>query len=301
MQASPETLEEFYQHKFKWLPPNIGQQIGHFNVFKLEDCWQNGQSTVRYPRRSYYKITLIRGRHRYHYSDKSLEVSGNTLLFFNPAVPYHFEPLSDNATGFFCIFTDAFISERMKGRLSELTMFAPGGKPAYGLGKKEDKEATEVFTKMLAEIGSDYRLKYDLIRNYVFELIHLALKTEPAETLYRHPNADARITSVFTELLERQFPIESPGQNFTLRSAKDFAERLGVHVNHLNRAVKNITGKTTTAQIAERLAAEARALLKHTDWNVSEIAYCLGFEEPAHFNNFFKKQTASTPSAFRAV
>ena len=113
MPQQAETLEEFYQQKFQWLPHSIGQQIGHFNVFRLEDCWQNGQSTVQYPRRSYYKICLIRGRHRYHYGDKSIEVSGATLLFFNPAIPYYFEPLSDDATGFFCIFTDAFITERM--------------------------------------------------------------------------------------------------------------------------------------------------------------------------------------------
>ncbi|MEO7490508.1 MAG: helix-turn-helix domain-containing protein, partial [Ferruginibacter sp.] len=41
-------------------------------------------------------------------------------------------------------------------------------------------------------------------------------------------------------------------------------------------------------------------LLKHTDWNVSEIGYCLGFEEPAHFNHFFKKLTSTTPTAFRS-
>jgi AraC-like DNA-binding protein len=44
---------------------------------------------------------------------------------------------------------------------------------------------------------------------------------------------------------------------------------------------------------------EAKALLKHTGWNVAEIAYCLGFEEPAHFHHFFKKQTGITPTAFR--
>jgi AraC-like DNA-binding protein len=135
----------------------------------------------------------------------------------------------------------------------------------------------------------------------VTEMIHYALKLEPTETLYKHPDAKSRITSIFTELLERQFPIESPSQRFTLRSAKDFADQLAVHVNHLNRAIKETTGKTTTEHISERLVSEAKALLKHTNWNVSEISYCLGFEEPAHFNNFFRKQTSQTPSSFRIV
>jgi AraC-like DNA-binding protein len=41
-------------------------------------------------------------------------------------------------------------------------------------------------------------------------------------------------------------------------------------------------------------------LLKQTDWNISEIAYSLGFEEVAHFSNFFKKQTSLSPVTFRS-
>ncbi|MES1160150.1 MAG: helix-turn-helix transcriptional regulator, partial [Bacteroidota bacterium] len=74
-----------------------------------------------------------------------------------------------------------------------------------------------------------------------------------------------------------------------------------VHVNHLNRAVKQVTGKTTTEHIADRMLSEAKALLKFTDWNISMISYCLGFEEPAHFSHFFRKQTSLTPTAFRIV
>src|SRR5882724_6058363 len=109
------------------------------------------------------------------------------------------------------------------------------------------------------------------------------------------------IDSDYTELLERQFPIESPSQQFGLRSAKDYASQLAVHINHLNRAVKQTTGKTTTEHITGRVLSEAKALLKHTDWNISMISYCLGFEEPSHFNNFFRKRTQLTPSAFRIV
>jgi AraC-like DNA-binding protein len=111
---------------------------------------------------------------------------------------------------------------------------------------------------------------------------------QPSEKLYQNIDANTRLTAVFSELLERQFPIESPSQQFALRSAKDFAEQLNVHVNHLNRAIKLSTGKTTTGQISERLAREAKALLKHTHWNIAEISYSLGFEEPAHLTIFSK-------------
>jgi AraC-like DNA-binding protein len=282
-----------------WLPDNLKKDIGHFNVFKVEDCVGPGKAPVEYTRRDYYKISLMQGPYIYHYADKSIEVSGSTLIFFNPNVPYTFESLTDTPKGYFCIFKEAFFTEKIRGGIKDLPMFVAGNKPSYALDKSQDKFVSQIFDKMDAEIKSDYVYKYDLIRNYIMEMIHYALKMQPTETLYQHTDANARITAVFTELLERQFPIESPTQRFTLRSARDFAEQLAVHVNHLNRAIRITTGKTTTEHIFDRLISEAKALLKHTNWNISEIGYSLGFEEPAHFNHFFKKQTSMTPSAFR--
>lgn len=180
-------------------------------------------------------------------------------------------------------------------------MFKPGGQPVYFLTDEQAATLRPLFEKMLAEINSDYTHKYDLLRTYVFELLHSALKLHPATSLYHDSPAATRITSLFTELLERQFPIESPGQRVKLRTAHAFARQLAVHVNHLNRALKEVTGKTTTQLIAGRLVQEAHTLLKHTAWNVAEISYCLGFEEPAHFSNFFRKQTGVAPTARRAV
>ena len=158
-----------------------------------------------------------------------------------------------------------------------------------------------IFKKMQAEMKSDYAFKFDLIRNYLMEIIHGALKLQPSETLYQHPDANARIAALFTELLERQFPIENPAQQFNMRSARDYAEQLHVHTNHLNRAIRTVTGKTTSQHIAERLTVEAKALLRHTNWNIAEISYSLGFEEPSHFSNFFKKNVNLTPLAWRTA
>lgn len=123
---------------------------------------------------------------------------------------------------------------------------------------------------------------------------------QPAERYEQHGNAPKRITTLFMELLERQFPINSPGAALRLKTANDYARSLSVHANHLNRSVKEITGKTTSALISERITREAKALLLHTDWNIAEVAYSLGFEYPAYFNQFFKKHTGITPGDARS-
>jgi AraC-like DNA-binding protein len=125
---------------------------------------------------------------------------------------------------------------------------------------------------------------------------------QPASPLNKQSfNASQRILTLFLELLERQFPIDETHQSVSLRSASDFAEKLNVHVNHLNRAIKETTDKTTSRIIAERLLQEAKILLKQTSWTVTEVAFALGFNEVTHFNNFFKKHVQASPIKFRNV
>jgi AraC family transcriptional regulator, transcriptional activator of pobA len=100
-------------------------------------------------------------------------------------------------------------------------------------------------------------------------------------------------------LLERQFPIESDAQVIQIKTPLDFAKILGIHINHLNKVLKETTGRNTTEIINGRIAEEAKILLKQTQWNVSEIAYSLGFDEVAHFSNFFKKHTSLSPLKYR--
>ncbi len=120
-------------------------------------------------------------------------------------------------------------------------------------------------------------------------MLHYALKIQPTETLYQHADANARITAVFTELLNGSFlsSRHNNGSHYAPRAT--LPSIWSVHVNHLNRAIRTTTGKTTTEHIFERVTGEARALLKHTNWNISEISYALGFERANPFQSLFQE------------
>lgn len=298
------SVEEFYQSISTVIPEGLSREIGHFNIFRNEDLISkttNARPVMPYNRRAYYKIGLIKGKNRAEYADKVVEIEKNALIFATPKIPYNWLPQEENQKGQFCIFTDEFLIKNKSGVvLEELPIFQPGGYPVFQLSDEEAEELTAIFEKIRKELSSDYAYKYDLIRNYVLELIHSGQKLQPASSLYPTHNASVRVSSLFIELLERQFPIESQHQKLALRTAKDYADRLSVHVNHLNKVLKENTGKTTTEIISSRITQEAKILLKQTDWNISEIAYCLGFEQLAHFSNFFRKQTSIAPNLFRA-
>lgn len=305
------SIEEFYQEMalskgqdiYQFLPPDISKDIGHFNVFDISKSLKESRKTqlMPYNKRMYYKISIIRGHNMAEYADKSFEIKKNALLFATPKIPYHWLPQDDEQSGFFCVFTDDFLIKSKSGViLDDLPIFQSGVYPIFEISDQNAEEALQIFQKIQKESHSDYIYKYDLIRNYVLELIHFGQKLQPISEHKTSHNASARVTSLFIELLERQFPIELPNQKLNLRTAKDFADRLSIHVNHLNKVLKETVGKTTTEIIANRIAQESKLLLKQTNWNISEIAYSLGFEELAHFSNFFKKHTQLTPVMYRS-
>jgi len=297
------SLDDFYQRNGAPLPEGISQEIGHFNVFETEKLFDKatGKRIMPYSRRAYYKISWIQGKSRAEYADKVIDIQQNALLFATPKIPYHWLPEDHNQSGMFCIFTADFLAERKSGViLDELPIFQPGQLPVFKVSEEEVAEIQYIFRKMLKELSADYKYKYDLLRNLVLELIHYGQKLQPLSALSTAQNASQRITSLFIELLERQFPLESPQQRLGLRAPKEYADRLAVHVNHLNKVLKDVTGSTTTEIISQRVLQEAKILLRQTNWTVADIAYSLGFDDVAHFSNYFKKQTATSPVAFRS-
>ena len=293
-----EDIEAFYIRKMNWMPENLKKEIGHFNVFRMKDFVGSHARAIPYNRKDFYKITLIIGRNRYSYADKVIQIEHSALVFTNPMIPYKCERLDDHQDGYFCIFTDAFFSHF--GNIREYPVFDPGNIPIFYPSDAQLMELRAFFEQLFTELSSDYAYKYDLIRAQVLQVIHKGIKMQPAISAYQtDKNANTRIASLFIELLERQFPIESLMQRMRLRNSADFAGQPAVHINHLNRALKSVTGKTTSRLITERILQEAGALLRHTDWNIAEIGYCLGFEEPSHFISFFRKQATQTPNAYR--
>jgi AraC family transcriptional regulator, transcriptional activator of pobA len=276
---------------------NSELKLKGFNAFQIED---DSNGVREYSRKDFYKICLTTGESIINYADRSYVMKGTILFFANPNVPYSWETISRSYVGYTCLFSEDFYkpSDRTESLLHS-SLFKIGGTPIFQISEEKREFLNGIFRNMITEQSTDYAFKDDLIRNYVNLIIHEALKLQPAQDFDQVKNASHRITNVFLELLERQFPIESKDRPLQLRTAQDYASNLNLHVNYLNRAVKETTGKSTTTHISERITSEAKALLLHTDWNVADIAYALGFEYPTYFNNFFKRITGTNPMSLR--
>jgi AraC family transcriptional activator of pobA len=296
-----ESLDEFYKNQFDCLSSNIQKDCRHFNVFHLKSIGPEKANHIPFKRLDYYRVMLIIGSSKIHYTNKVVEIKKQALTFSSPHFPFKCENSEAIIGGFYCVFNERFFFDHEN--FNQYSIFKPNGEHFFELTDEQLLKVTNIYERMFEEINSGYLYKYEVLRNLVSELLHFALKIQPAtKSLENQPtNALQRISKQFLELLERQFPIDEDYASLQLHNASDFANQLNVHVNYLNRALKETTQKTTTQIIAERFLQESKMLLKHSKWNVSEIAYTLGFSEVTHFNNFFKKHMQTNPSKFRNI
>ena len=79
----------------------------------------------------------------------------------------------------------------------------------------------------------------------------------------------------------------------------DYADLLGISATHLSRVARRASGLPASRIIQERILHEARRNLIYTNMPAAQIAYALGFSDPAYFNRFFARSTGLPPAEFR--
>ena len=83
-------------------------------------------------------------------------------------------------------------------------------------------------------------------------------------------------------------------------SVRFYSGALYVTAEHLNKMVKQITGKNVKALIIEALISEAKNLLEDLQLSIAEIADELEFSNTSAFGIFFKKHTSISPTEYRS-
>ncbi len=83
-------------------------------------------------------------------------------------------------------------------------------------------------------------------------------------------------------------------------NVKFYAGSLFITSGHLNKIVKQVTGKTVKILIIEAMITEAKTLLEESQLSINEVAEELDFTNTSNFSAFFKKQTFFSPSQYRS-
>lgn len=120
----------------------------------------------------------------------------------------------------------------------------------------------------------------------------LLLLVRERQRMAAAPTANEHLMENFRKLIDAHHAEHWPVERY--------AERLSLTASRLNRLSLQQTGQSAFAVIRDRLLLEARRKLVYTGTPVSQLAYELGFSDPAYFCRFFKKLTGLAPSVFRS-
>ncbi|MGH6828843.1 MAG: helix-turn-helix domain-containing protein [Rhizomicrobium sp.] len=107
-----------------------------------------------------------------------------------------------------------------------------------------------------------------------------------------HPKAAATLVTRFRELVEEHYRENKP--------LADYAKALSVTQNRLREACLMVTGTSPNHLVQQRILLEAQRALLNSTLSIAQIAYHLGFNDPAYFSRFFTKATAQSPRLFRS-
>jgi len=206
---------------------------------------------------------------------------------------------------FFIVFTEDFLVKFKP--LADIVFELPFFKMEKAIPFEIEPEDIELLTDLYKKINAEYRSpnedKYDLIHSYTYTLLvhirrlYIKYKETDPDLALEIKSSDHALVEKFLSLIKENLPFVEMGDK--VRSVKYYADLLSTHPNHLNAVIKRKTLKTALYTIHENVIVEAKTLLSQTDLPIKLIAYKLGFNEPSHFNNFFKKHVNITPAAFR--
>jgi AraC-like DNA-binding protein len=295
-----ESIIQYYTSTNREIPEDLLASQGrasHFNVLQRKNC----MSTIPFSRRDYYKISVA-GGNAVLVTDKGEVPIDRPAIFFNdPEIEFGWKNLSGQQDGYVCLFNDLYLNAELKKELRKLKQRFRGSIYSFLFLEPEQYEQFKnLFRLMESEFADNSEFKHEIIRGILKLIIYNTLKIQATKFPHQKAQKSERLVNAFMDLLNNQFPIDSPKNSIQLKTPNDFALKLHTHVNHLNHCLKEATGKSTSELIADKLVNEAIDLLQNSDWNITEIGNSLGFSYPQYFNLFFKKHTGKSPRLFRA-
>ncbi|MCX7548936.1 helix-turn-helix transcriptional regulator [Xanthomarina sp. F1114] len=268
----------------------------NFGISRMEDIFTKRNGQVDEPHRhSYYTVLVIKKAQGKHKIDFNAYDLSNRQIFFVAPGQVHQVIETDKSFGFAMTFSNQFLIENSipLSFIESLNLFQNYGQSPPLSPNKEQFETIEGFTKNIFKLfHSNSQMKSLSIGSFLKLLLiecNNVCSINPIES-----NVDTtgdNLIRAFKKEVDKYYKKE--------HSTTFYANKLHITPDHLNRTVKSKIGKTAKDYIQARIITEAKRLLYFTDITNKEIAYDLGFNEPANFSAFFKKHTKLSPSLFK--
>ncbi|MFC3677189.1 helix-turn-helix domain-containing protein [Ferrovibrio xuzhouensis] len=243
-------------------------------------------------RRFFQILNITRGRAECRLGERTVTVRPASVITVTPGLVHGFRFSPD---------IDGHVITLLAGQVERLPGGAADLRPLLAepqvVDFRSDRPAAARIAASVAAIAEEFAGsapgRLGLIQSHVAIVLLTLGRAVAASALDGSGGAcpGARHAAAFRTLLDRHYRSE--------RMVAFYAGRLGVSETHLNRICRAAFATSALGAINRRLLLEATRDLTFTMMSVKEIAYSLGFEDPAYFTRFFTRHSGETPTAYR--
>jgi AraC family transcriptional activator of pobA len=246
----------------------------------------------------YYEMCFFTGGDGEHEIDFiSHPITSPSIHFLSPG-QVHLIKRGEDYKGYLIVFSEEFFKLRFQN-LEVIPGYPLVTKLENGPILKLNEELNDEFLQLikfvekeLVETDSDSE---EIIISYL-KIFFLKLRQNFSKLVSSQNESGSTINNTvyrFNQLVDKYY--------MQIQHVKEYAELMGESPVQINRAIKSVTGKTSSEIIIERLILEAKRLLLFSDLSNKEVAFKLNYEDPSYFARIFRKKTGFTPSAFRVT
>ncbi|MCG9554774.1 4-hydroxyphenylacetate catabolism regulatory protein HpaA [Vibrio sp. Isolate31] len=263
-----------------------------FHIEKLDSLalFFGRNMPTHYHDRFYQVHCILEGNTHVLLDESHYSKNGVTLFFTPPTVPHSFVT-DDEATGFVITASQTLVWRLLDIEIGRNDIASTAMQP-FCIELPDTHRLISWFSYLLQEQESTAFMGnsacQSILQLILIDVLRLA-DTQPTNTTYQSSNVHT--FNQFNQLIELHYK-----DHWTL---PHYADNMGLTTARLNDICRRISGLASKRLVAERVMQEARRLLILTAMSVQEVAYELGFQDPAYFARFFKKNSGETASKFR--
>ncbi len=166
--------------------------------------------------------------------------------------------------------------------------------PMVELPTSEQMWANQLWIQIEEELSTNESGQEEMLRVYLKQLIIRATRIWKKQELHQvqdGTSSDTEFYRDFSRLVEIHYKEK--------HSVADYADLLGFAPKTLTHKFKRLHLSQPNEVIKDRIILEAKRLLTYTQMSAKEIAYHLGYDDPAYFNRLFAQKVGDTTTNFR--
>ena len=247
--------------------------------------------------KQYIKILYLPAGYKIRVDFACYETQQSTLFFISPNQYLELETAGEES-GYFIFYNRDFYCIQIHDQevaCDGLLFNNIRNMPKVELSNAENAFLGGLFKEMIQEFNLNDSSLEEMVRTYLKQLLIRATRSWKRQHLDKavtDQQSDLEFFRKFTRLVEEHYKSK--------HTVADYADFLCMAPKTITHKFNRLSLPQPNEVIKNRIILEAKRLLVHTSLTSKEIAYDLGYNDPAYFSRLFQTKTGESPSSFRA-